>query len=121
LYVPGFAGPRHAQLALQAARDLLHAVGYGSQRGAWLPVGVGLHTGVAFVGRFGEEESTTDVTALGDPVNLTARLASQAAGGEILATADLLNAAMASPDGLEERILTLKGKSEPVPVRVLTV
>lgn len=119
LYVPGFAGPEHAKKGLQAAQELLRVVGYDTPGGAWLPVGVGVHTGIAFVGRVGEQESTTDVTALGDPVNLTARLASQAGAGEILVTAAALDAAHIDPRDLDERILKVKGKSEPIPVRVM--
>lgn len=38
----------------------------------------------AYVGVVGDEGSTADFTALGDNVNITARLASEANAGEIL-------------------------------------
>src|SRR5574341_608245 len=84
LYIPGFAGPEHARRAVEAAQDLLRLTGHRDPKGPWLPVGIGVHTGPAFVGVVGGEESTADFTALGDNVNIAARLASQAGAGEIL-------------------------------------
>jgi adenylate cyclase len=48
----------------------------------WIPVGAGVHTGVAFVGTVGEGDAV-DFTALGDSVNTAARLASGAKAGEM--------------------------------------
>jgi adenylate cyclase len=84
LYIPGFAGPEHPRRAVEAAQELLRLTGHRDNRGPWLPVGVGIHTGSAFVGVVGNEASTMDFTALGDNVNITARLASEARPGEIL-------------------------------------
>src|SRR5258708_16323493 len=53
LYLPAMAGNEHAHVAIQAAHDLLHPVGYGSSSGAWLPFGVAVHTGKTFVGVVG--------------------------------------------------------------------
>jgi class 3 adenylate cyclase len=50
-----------------------------------------------------------DFTALGDPVNIAAHLASQAAGGEILLTEEVAAAAGRDLAGSERRALTLKG------------
>jgi class 3 adenylate cyclase len=52
---------------------------------------------------------TSDFTALGDPMNLTAHLASQAAIGEILVTDATMRSAGRPLDGLEHRHLSLKG------------
>ena len=59
------------------------------RRSGRFPSGAGVHTGEAYVGidRAGGSGST-HFTALGDPVNTTARLASGAAAGEILITAE---------------------------------
>lgn len=118
LYIPGWAGPGHARLGIQAAQDLLHATGHRDRAGPWLPVGAGVHTGVAFVGAVGSE-GVTDFTALGDAVNIAARLASQAGPGEILISA-AAEAQMAT-DGLESRRLELKGRTAPVDVWALRV
>lgn len=118
IYIPGFAGLDHARRAVQAAQELLRVTGHGEQGGAWLPVGVGIHTGMAFAGAVGREGGATDITALGDNVNIAARLASKAGPGEALISDAACVAAGLSLDGLEQRQLELKGKSGPVGVRV---
>ena len=120
LYVPGMAGPEHARLAVQAGQDLLRAVEREGDNGSSLPVGVGIHTGTAFVGTAGSV-GVVDVTALGDAMNTTARLASQAGAGEILVSEAACAAAGLETAGLEGRRLELKGRSEPVSVRVLHI
>jgi adenylate cyclase len=121
LYIPGFAGPEHQRKAIEAAQDLLRLTGHRDSKGPWLPVGIGVHTGTAFVGVVGGEESTADFTALGDNVNVTARLASEAETGEILISNAAYSAANLDLGDLEHRQLELKGKSEPIGVRVLRV
>jgi class 3 adenylate cyclase len=54
-------------------------------------------------------ESSADFTALGDPVNVAAHLASQAAAGEVLVTDEAASAAALDVAGLEHRHLSLKG------------
>jgi adenylate cyclase len=119
LYLPGFAGPQHPRKAIEAAQELLRLTGHADVRGPWLPVGVGIHTGQAYVGVVGGEQSTTDFTALGDNVSITARLASEAGPGEILISDAAFAAAELDLGELERRPLELKGKSEPIGVRVL--
>lgn len=121
LYIPGFAGPEHPRRAIEAAQDLLDLTGHRDSKGPWLPVGVGVHTGPAFVGVVGGEDSPADFTALGDNVNITARLASQAGPGEILISDAAYSAAGLNLDDLEHQQLELKGKSEPIGVHILHV
>jgi adenylate cyclase len=121
LYIPGFAGPEHPRKAIEAAQDLLRLTGHRDSKNPWLPVGIGVHTGQAFVGVVGDESSTADFTALGDNVNITARLASEAGIGEILISDTAYTAAHVDLEGLEHRQLGLKGKSEPIGVYVLRV
>lgn len=121
LYIPGYAGRRHARKALVAAQRLGRAMGYGSPEGPWLPIGIGVHTGVAYVGTVqGTEGAVTDFTALGDNVNVTARLVNEAKPGEALISDATYNAAGLNLDHLERRQLSLKGRTEPVGVRVWT-
>jgi adenylate cyclase len=117
LFVPGMSGLDHAAKAIDSAVALLEATGHGSADGAWLPVGAGVHTGVAFVGNVGHE-GVTDFTALGDTVNTAARLASAAAAGEILVTRAAADAAGLA-GGSEQRRLELRGRTEPIEVVVL--
>ena len=77
-----------------------------------------MHTGQAFVGVVGDESSTADFTALGDNVNITARLASEAEPGEILISEAAYSASNLKLEKLERRQLELKGKSELVGVYV---
>jgi adenylate cyclase len=121
LYLPGFAGKDHPRKAIEAAQELLRLTGHRDAKGAWLPVGIGIHTGTAYVGIVGNEESTADFTALGDNVNITARLASQAAQGEILISDSAYSAANSDLGELEHRQLELKGKSERTGVHVMRV
>lgn len=118
IYVPGFAGPHHAAQAVQAAQRLMAALGYGTEDEAWLPVGVGIHTGIAFAGAVGRTGGAIDITALGDNVNVAARLSSKAGSGEVLISETAYRAAGIELGALEKRVVELKGKSEPVTVFV---
>jgi adenylate cyclase len=119
LYIPGMAGADHAHRAVRAAEELLEATGHRTAE-PWLPLGVGIHTGSAYVGLVGSKGGVGDLTALGDSMNVTARLASQAAAGEILVSETAFTRARLS-SGLDQRRLELKGRDEPVTVRVLRV
>jgi adenylate cyclase len=111
LFVPGFAGEEHAGRAVVAARELLQETGNGDGAEPWIPIGVGVHTGVAFVGRVGEGDAC-DFTAVGDAVNTTARLASSAGAGEILVSRAAADAAGMETARLESRTLSLRGRDE---------
>ena len=79
-----------------------------------LPVGIGVHTGTAYVGVVGNSGELTDFTALGDAVNVTERLSSAAAARELLISDAALTASGYSTDGLSRRDLELKGVARPV-------
>jgi adenylate cyclase len=120
LFFPGYAGKDHARRAVEAGQALLHVMGYGQAGEAWVPIGVGVHTGIAWVGSIsGAGGDSMDFTALGDNVNIAARLASKAGAGEVLISEAVCNAANIDTKELEKRELELKGKSELVSVRVL--
>jgi adenylate cyclase len=108
LFLPFMTGPDHARRAVDTAEQLLRATGHGSADGPWAPLGAGVHTGTAFVGIVASG-GVSDFTALGDPVNIAAHLASQAAIGEVLVTDEAAAAAGLSGAGLEWRHLSLKG------------
>jgi adenylate cyclase len=117
LYVPGFAGPQHARRAVEAAQELLRAV--GQPHAPWLPIGIGVHTGIAHVGMVGSDDVLANLTVLGDAANTAARLASQAAAGEIVLSEQAALAADLDTDGMERRELTLKGRNLPVSACVI--
>ncbi len=120
MYVPGFAGLAHARRALEAGQQILTATGHTNPDGAWIPVGVGVHTGTAFVGSVGSEGGSSDITVLGDAANTAARLASSASEGELLVSEAAYVAAAVDLGKLEIRQLNLKGKREGVRVHVLS-
>jgi hypothetical protein len=69
----------------------------------------------------GASGAGADFTALGDNVNIAARLASKAGAGEILISETAFNSSGLNLGQLEQRQLELKGKREPTGVRVLRV
>jgi adenylate cyclase len=119
MFFPLLSGERHAGRGIDAARALLQAAGHTDLGGPWVPVGAGVHTGMAWIGAVGEGTHTT-LTALGDAVNTTARLASAATAGEILVTADAATAAELD-SSLERRPLELRGKKQPIQVVTIAV
>jgi adenylate cyclase len=113
LYLPMYGRfEEAAPVMLEHARGLLRAGGYGTADGPFAAVGVGLDYGEAFVGNVGRS-SLNDFTAIGDVVNVAARLQGQARGGEVVASARLVER-LDTPVG-EPVELDLKGKAEPVP------
>jgi adenylate cyclase len=118
LFIPGFAGEAHASHAVEAARELMRETGNDGAE-PWVPIGAGVHTGVAFVGSIGEGEDC-DFTAVGDAVNTTARLASAAGAGEILVSRAAAQASGFDSGGLEARTLELRGRDETVDAVVAT-
>lgn len=110
-FFPLMSGPDHARHAVDAALGILRATGHGTPEGPWVPVGVGVNSGSAWVGAVGDG-AHVELTALGDNVNITARLASTAQGGEVLVTADAMRAAGLEMSGLEHRSLELKGREQ---------
>ena len=117
IYAPGIAGADHAVRAFEAARALLRTTGHDEPGGPWVKVGAGVHTGLAYVGAVGSARSMSVITVLGDAANTAARLASNAAPGEILVSG-ACRAYGLSLDGAEQRRLELKGRAEPLDVCV---
>jgi adenylate cyclase len=114
LYLPDFKrtiSPSDVPtVMLEHGRGLLRAVGYGSDEGPFVEMGIGLDIGEAFVGNIGQR-ALYDFTAVGDVVNTASRLQAEAAGGEIVLS-ERVASGLATPVGARVE-LTLKGKSEP--------
>ena len=120
LFIPGFAGDNHTSLAIKSAIELLEATGHASSEGPWVPLRIGINTGNVFMGAVGSG-SVTDITPLGDNVNIAARLSGESKTGEIL----ISDASYKSPDcktnssqklfqklEMKESTIELKGKSD---------
>ncbi|MEP7356949.1 MAG: adenylate/guanylate cyclase domain-containing protein, partial [Anaerolineales bacterium] len=72
-------------------------------------MGIGLHTGLAWVAAVGSKAGVNEIAVLGSEPNLAARLASQAGAGEILLSEAAAASAGLAGERLERRELTLKG------------
>ena len=112
----GFAGQDYVARTIRAAQNISRLMQTQN-----IPVGIGVHAGIAFFGAMGSSEGLVDISAIGEEVNTAARLASKAAAGEIILSEIALERAHMDSSELESRKLELKGISEQVPVRVLRV
>lgn len=76
-------------------------------------INFGIHTGNAIVGNVGSE-NLMDFTAVGDTVNVAARLQGVAADGEILVSAPVFEATQDFVFGRTRGHLAVKGRKEPI-------
>jgi adenylate cyclase len=117
LFIPGFAGSDHAAAAIDAARQILRETVEAVEPEATaipLKMGIGVNTGIAYVGVVGRSGDLTDFTAVGDAVNMTQRLSSVAAAHELLISDAALAASGLRHEGLTRRDLDMKGIANPV-------
>ena len=119
IFPPMLSAERHTERAVETALDLLRATGHADPGGPWVPLGAGVHTGRAWFGAVGEG-GHVELTTVGDPINVTARLASLAEAGEIIVSAEAADKAGLDP-ALPRRTLQLKGRQEPIEVVSLRV
>jgi adenylate cyclase len=104
----------HARRAVAAALELQSRMGELSRRFQMeLQSAAGIASGFARVGRLGSGESR-DITAVGDVVNLAARLEGKTRPGEILVSGEIYRELSADFPRAEEERLGLKGFKEPV-------
>jgi adenylate cyclase len=104
-------GPQGCGVMVRSARDLLARLDP-------LPVGVGLHYGVARVGNVGDG-AVKDFTAVGVVVNTASRLQACAGPGEIVMSDAVFERVSEGYADARPVSLTLKGKSEPIAAHVL--
>lgn len=112
LFIQGIAGPQYRQKAATAAFELASHI-------TELPLGVAANAGMAFVGNVGSG-SVLDFTALGDTVNVGARLQAHALPGEVVLAAPLYPLIEAQHPGGRTDRLARRGRDQPVDVVVLT-
>ena len=103
-----FDGPDAGRRAIDAAKDLLNRVDAEAlPRG----VGVGVYEGVVISGAVGAR-NRRDFTVIGDAVNVSARLCSAAAAGELVS-----DTALAGTDFGPAETLQVKGRQGGLEVR----
>jgi len=109
----------HEDDARRAVKVAIELCNMAKQLGFLQPLQIGITQGVMRVGAYGGQTRKT-FGALGDEVNLAARLMSNAATGEILVSGYVYKA-IANDFVFEPRSpLAMKGKAEPLPVFVVT-
>jgi len=111
--------PQHAVKAVNAAVEMVQAI---ARRNTGLSpdahgvgIGIGIHTGMVVVGNIGSDRRT-DFTAIGDPVNVAARLEKLARPGEILVSEAVQRRVRGSHKLRFEGERQLSGRVEPVHV-----
>ena len=115
VWPPGFVGINHASKAMLAADVLIRKETILDRNGERIPVGVGVHTDTVYIGTVEAARGLfRDVSIFGHGVNLTARLASAAARGEALVSADTIAASRRDSEDIELQIFDLKGIKTPV-------
>lgn len=105
--IPQEGHPRRALRGALALQVSARAVGND------LAYGVGVHTGEAVVGNLGSEHYM-NYTAIGDTVNVAARLQSAAASGEVICSAGALAAVGEGVHATPLGALAVKGRKSPV-------
>lgn len=116
-FVPAWQHDSQAA-AMDAASTILKGVGYGSGKEPWLPVGIGINYGEAYVGKVGTGQ-VNDFTALGDTVNTAARLQGQAKAGEVVVAESVYSHISDAYPGVIRVELDVRGKEEAIGVHVI--
>jgi adenylate cyclase len=104
-FIPAFHGePQKA--AMKGATDILRGVGYGSGKDPWLPVGIGINFGEAYVGKVGT-------------VNTAARLQAHAKAGEVVVSESVYSYIDSQYPGVQLEDLEVRGREETFGVHVI--
>ncbi len=110
--------PDHAERALAAAEDMMRWLeagneGWEERFGVRIELAIGVHTGEAIVGNVGSE-TRMEFTAIGDTVNVAARLESIARPSQILVTKATRDRASGAFEFVDLGPRELVGRAEPV-------
>lgn len=112
--------PEHAALAVRCAQDMLHWVELANavwqrRTGVAIHLAIGIHTGDATVGNFGSR-ARMEYTAMGDTVNVAARLEHLARPQQILVGAATRDAAPDAGAYVALGSTRLAGREQPVEI-----
>ena len=102
---------QQAVLAAAAIQEKASRVFPADWEGACVRIGV--NTGAAFVGKVGSDD-VKDYTAVGDVVNVAQRLQTEASPGETLVAESVYEHVGTDYPYAEKRVITVKGRTEPV-------
>lgn len=116
--------PDHAFLAVKTALEMQAAqaelIAKWAGRGYNLPpIGIGINSGEVIVGNIGCEKQM-DYTAIGDAVNLAARLCGAAVGGQILISENTYRIVAGRIQADKLPPIQVKGKEEPIQIYQVT-
>jgi adenylate cyclase len=117
----GLCGADHPRQAIACARLLLGDNAPRARDGSPIPIGVGVHTGRAFLGTRGGPDGANrqDVGVLGENANVAAFLSQGAAAGEAWITEDACAASGGALASAPRRDVSVKGAAAPIAIRVL--
>ncbi len=116
--LPMPAGNDAERAVLAALEATARLKGYSATRATRMSVRHGIHAGQVYFGAFGSD-LRHDVTALGDSVNTAARICRAAGPYEVLASERAMSQLDSEFQTAERDPVRLKGKSEPMPVKVI--
>jgi adenylate cyclase len=117
LFIPVIAGENHPGRAIKAAQVILDELERSELPARGVRAGVGVQTGTAFVGVLGSDDKL-DFSALGDTVNVAARLGSVAGAGELVVSRAAWESAGLPVDGTESRAIDIAGREAKLDVVV---
>lgn len=118
LFGAASSAPDHARCAVAAAEDMIAwletgNVGFRERYGVTIRLAIGINTGEAVVGNIGSE-SRMEYTAIGDVVNVAARLESIARPQQILVTETTRALAGEGFEFVDRGVRELPGREQPV-------
>ncbi len=112
--------PNHAEAAVRTAVEIQEEIKKIEKKwlaliGRKIEAGIAINTGEVIIGNIGSPERM-DYTAIGDAVNLTARLEEIAAAGEIIISGNTYSLVKNLVDCQKMEPITIRGKKNPVAV-----
>ena len=118
LFIP-VSGPDYRSAPVRVAEGIMRDIGYGGSGDPWLPLGIGIHAGTAYVGKVATLE-VNDFTAIGDTVNVAARLQAEAKAGDIVLSEAAYGEVSDRYPNLEQMTISVRGRDDTISVRTIT-